>query len=221
MAGTEPSAMRTESLRRRFRWPLALAMLLACATAARASVPDVLHIDPVQSYAGFSVRLIWWQSVVGQFNDVRGQVRIDPDRRTARVHASIRVDSVLVKPSRFRERLLGKHFFDVGTYPDILFVSDPMPLSLLESSHEHLKGTLTLHGVTRPMTLQLYGAHCPAPHLADCTLRLRGWLDRTRFDMRAYRALVSSRVHLDLVIHLQAEPEPSPASSAPARASSS
>ncbi|GAB3032142.1 YceI family protein [Oleiagrimonas citrea] len=208
--------MYARALKRSSRCFVALATLFACATL-QATPATTLHIDRGRSHAAFSVRLIWWQSVIGRFDDVRGQIRIDPVHRTARVQARIRAESVRVKPSRYRKRLLGKHFFDAGTYPDITFTSDPIPLAQLHRDHERLKGHITLHGVTRPMTLRLYDTQCPGQGFDQCTLHLRGWLDRTHFGMRAYRAFVSSRVNLSLVIRLRAESEPSPSPLAPHR----
>lgn len=182
-----------------------LAWLLAwitCPLLAHAGASRDLVFQPADSDAAFSVRLIWFQTVAGNFPDLSGSVRIDPGSGKAMVDARIRVDSVRVHPAHYRKRLLGSRFFDARRFPYIHFVSEPLGVGALRNG-AHLKGQLTLHGITRPLTLQLSDTRCHGAGLAGCTLHLQGWLDRTRFDMHAYRALVSKRVRLNLMIHLQ------------------
>jgi polyisoprenoid-binding protein YceI len=142
-------------------------------------------------------------------------VHIDPATGMAQVDARIRVGSVTMHPAHYRKRLLGSHFFDAQRFPYIHFVSDPLSVDALRN-HASLEGQLTLHGVTRPLGLQLSENHCRGSGLDGCTLHLHGWLDRTRYGMHAYRALVSKRVRLDLVIQLK-----TPVPIAPATARSS
>jgi len=185
--------------------------LLAVPLIARAQAAPELHFQPGSSRAGFRVRLVWFQTVSGRFDDVQGGVRPDPLGHGARVHARIRVRSVRVHPAHYRARLLGPRFFDASRYPYISFRSDLIQMDDLRNG-KHLHGWLTLHGITRPLTLQLSDSDCTGRGLDHCTLRLQGWLDRTRFGMHAYRALVHRRVRLDLVIRLQAD-DPAPATS--------
>jgi polyisoprenoid-binding protein YceI len=190
---------------------LAWCLLLALwPVLAQAVARPGLSFGPSDSNAAFSVRLVWFQTVSGHFREMRGGVRIDPADGMAHVQARIRVDSVKVHPAHYRKRLLGPHFFDAPRYPFIHFVSDPVSVADLRNG-AHLKGHLTLHGVTRPLTLQLSDTRCPGAGLKGCTLHLLGWLDRTRYDMHAYRALVSRRVRLNLVIRLVTDAPQAPA----------
>lgn len=185
--------------------------VLACPLAAGAQATHELLFQPQRSRADFSVRMVWFQTVSGQFSDVRGGVRIHPREHTARVHARIGVRSLRMHPAHYRKRLLGPSFFDAARYPYIVFRSESINTEMLRNG-KHLHGRLTLHGITRPFSLQLFNTDCTGPTLDQCTLRLKGWLDRTRFGMRAYRAFASRHVRLDLVIHLQAA-TPAPATS--------
>lgn len=188
---------------------LAWLALAAVPALAWAHPVHELKLQPALSSAHFSVRLIWFQTVHGQFNDVEGGVHVDTHDGMAHVHARIRVDSVRVHPTHFRTRLLGNHFFDARIYPYITFDSLPIRVDALRKG-AHLSGHLTLHGVTRPLTLQLSDTKCSGPSLDGCTLHLDGWLNRTRYGMRAYRALVSTRVRLWLVIRLQSTTSTNP-----------
>jgi polyisoprenoid-binding protein YceI len=187
--------------------------LLAWPLLASTQPPPDFQFQPQHSAAAFSVRLVWFQTLSGQFSDMQGGVRIDPRDHRLHVRARIRVDSVKVHPAHYRKRLLGHRFFAADRHPYIRFVSSALSVDELRNA-SHLHGRLTLHGVTRPLTLQLVNTRCPGPGLEGCTLHLKGWLDRLQFGMRAYRALVSKRVLLDLVIRLHAvSPAPAPATS--------
>lgn len=183
-----------------------LVLLLAGPSSAATWQPAAnrsLAIDRERSNATFAVRLIWWQTIRGRFEDVRGSVHVDPRDGLARIHARIAVGSVRVHPAHYRHRMLAKNFFDAATYPQITYISSPTPIADLRHGG-HLHGELAMHGVTRPLSLQIADTRCPETGLAGCVFHLQGWIDRTRFGMNAHRTLVSTRVRLDLVIQLAA-----------------
>lgn len=192
-------------------------VLLAWPLLSTAQTAQEYRFEQPQSTAAFSVRLVWFQTVSGRFRDMQGGVRIDPDDHRLHVQARIRVDSVQVHPAHYRKRLLGYRFFDADRHPYIRFESSALSVHELRTG-TRLRGQVTVHGITRPLTLHLSDTRCPGPGLDGCTLHLKGTLDRLRFSMHAYRALVSRRVHLDLEIRLRAV-EPAHASSTPGPAS--
>jgi polyisoprenoid-binding protein YceI len=190
-------------------------------TAIKATAPDYeVKIDTDTSIALFAVRLIWWQTIRGRFSKVQGSVQAVPDTGMVRIRARIPVASVRVHPAHYRQRMLGPNFFDAQTYRWIRFVSQPVPRDDLHMDG-HLHGELTLHGVTRPLSLHIKNAHCPGTGLTSCRFHLQGWVDRTRYNMSAHRTLVSTRVELDLVIQLDSWPNRAPRSESPAPAESS
>lgn len=176
---------------------IALLLLTPLVTAAE------LRIDPVRSRADFSVRLLWVSTVSGSFDAIRGDVDVAHPGHTAVVTAHIDTDSIRMESARLRRWVLAPEFFDAVHHPRIDFVSQPIPLRALTKGGE-VQGSLTMRGVTRPVTFRIESNDCAPEALAGCVLRLQGIIDRTDFEMRGHRGALSDRVNLGMAIVLVA-----------------
>ena len=174
-----------------------IALLLLAAPVAAAD----LRIDSSRSRAEFSVRLLWVSTVAGSFDGIRGDVVIDPKTRTAVVRADLETESIHMESSRLRRWVLAPEFFDSEHHPNIHFESSPTPLALF-SGGGTVEGSLTLRGITRPVTFRLAPNNCNNAAMAGCVLHLQGTIDRTDFDMRGRRGALADRVNLGMAIVL-------------------
>ncbi|WP_285403238.1 YceI family protein [Luteibacter sp. ME-Dv--P-043b] len=175
----------------------AIALLLSTMPVSAAD----LRIDPTRSRAEFSVRLLWVSTVSGSFENIRGELAIDHEARTAIVRADLATESITMESARLRRWVLAPEFFDAVHYPQIQFVSEPLPLDLISQGGD-VKGQLTMRGITRPATFHLQANRCPPDALAGCVLQLQGMIDRTDFEMRGRRGALSDRVNLGMAIVL-------------------
>lgn len=179
-----------------------LALLGLVLLLARPAGAADYRIDVARSHAEFGVRLFWLRRVSGRFQQIAGEVSLNPRRDSAVVDARIAVGSVSMDSERFRRWVLAPEFFDVAQYPSIHFVSEPIPLAALGQGGE-LQGWLTLRGVTRPARFELQAAHCQ-PHSAEqCVLEVHGHIRRSDFGMDSHRAAVSDRVDLGMTVTLE------------------
>jgi len=176
---------------------LAIALLLSAAPLAAAD----LRIDTSRSRAEFSVRLLWVSTVAGSFDGIRGDVRVDPKTNTAIVRADLETESIHMESARLRRWVLAPEFFDSEHHPHIHFESLPTPMGMLTAGGT-IEGSLTLRGVTRPVSFRLSPNHCTDDALAGCILQLQGAIDRTEFEMRGRRGALSDRVNLGMAIVL-------------------
>ena len=132
---------------------LMLALLLALPAVAGAST---WNIDADHSNIEFKVRHLMVSNVKGVFGKLRGVVDID-DKNIAksRVDVTIDTDSVSTGVTKRDEHLKSADFFDVARFPTMTFVST----KVVQNGKDRLKvsGNLTLHGVTRPVLLDLEG----------------------------------------------------------------
>lgn len=128
---------------------LALAVPLAMAQTSTWT-PDPAHSDVI-----FSVRHLSITNVHGRFGKVTGTVHLDPqDLGKSSVQVSIDVTGVDTGVPARDNDLKSAHFFDVATYPTATFTSTSVAKS---ANGFTVAGNLTLHGVTRPVTLQVEG----------------------------------------------------------------
>lgn len=178
------------------------ALLLAAITAnAAASEQGDYRIDPARSHAEFSVQMLWLHSVHGRFTQIAGEVQLGA-QDMATVDARVTLDSVTMPSARTRGQMLGPNFFDARRYPRVRFQSDPLPAARLTHGGT-IEGRLTLRGVTRHVRLQLRPAHCAQLGGAACVINVHGTIRRTKFGMNAYRAALSDKVELGLLIALE------------------
>jgi polyisoprenoid-binding protein YceI len=112
------------------------------------------QIDPKHSAARFKVRHMMIANVGGEFNSVSGTVDFDeakPDQ--ARIEASIDANSLHTGDPQRDGHIKGADFFDVAKYPTISFRSTKVTVG--GSGSYKVAGDLTLHGVTKPVTLNV------------------------------------------------------------------
>ena len=112
-----------------------------------AIVAGTYTVDPGHSGVGVEIERLGISRVQGRFSKISGLIVLDP-KRWERSSMTLRVEPKLVDTGvAARDALLGtKAFFDVATYPDILFVSK----HLWKSRKEYIaEGDLTIRGVTK------------------------------------------------------------------------
>lgn len=114
------------------------------------------QIDPKHSSARFKVRHMMIANVQGTFDSVSGTVEFDPAKPDgARFDATIDVNSLHTGDPQRDGHLKTADFLDVEKFPTIAFRSKKISPS--GSKNYKATGDLTLHGVTREVTLDVEG----------------------------------------------------------------
>jgi polyisoprenoid-binding protein YceI len=137
-----------------------LAALLALAPLAALAEPATWNIDPAHTQSMFTVRHMVISSVKGQFDKTTGTVALDDkDIGKSSVEATIDAASVNTRVQNRDNDLRSPNFFDVAKYPTITFKS-----TKVEKAGEGMlkvTGDLTMHGVTKPVVLDVEGPTAP------------------------------------------------------------
>lgn len=114
--------------------------------------PGTWTIDPIHSFVEFTVEHFTVAFARGIAAGPTGTITIAPDPLSSSVRASVDVTTLTTANKMRDDKILGPDVLDAERYPTIDFVSR----ALREASHGYeLDGDLTLHGVTRPVTLAL------------------------------------------------------------------
>jgi polyisoprenoid-binding protein YceI len=165
------------------RLSVAIAVVgLATPVLAQSSRPSAWTIDPGHSAARFSVRHMLVSTVRGTLGKVTGTIEYD-GKTVESIKADVTVDlSAINTENESRDKdLKSDNFFDIAKYPTVTFKSKRVQPD--GPGRFKLIGDLTMHGVTKALTLEVEG---PSPALkqgpmlrigasATATINRRDW----------------------------------------------
>ena len=142
-------------MRRSISLFLLLAFTVSLATAQDSSwVPDKAH-----SEVDFSILHMSLSNVHGRFGNISGTIEWNAsDVTKSTVNITIDVSSVDTGEGARDSALKGSGFFDTDKYPTATFVSTGVTRG---ADGLTVNGNLTLHGVTKPVVLQVEGPNGP------------------------------------------------------------
>lgn len=144
----------------KFGWALAAVILAGqCAPA----IAGDWEIDSKHSSATFKVRHMMVSNVNGQFGGVTGTADYDgKDVKSIKVNAEIDAKTINTGEPGRDGHLKNDDFFAVEKFPKLTFVSTKVVPK--GKGNFQLVGDLTMHGVTKPVTLNVTG---PSPVMTD------------------------------------------------------
>jgi len=121
------------------------------APQALSELTGTWNLDPQRTTIRFTTKALWITTVNGALRATEGSGTVDAE---GSVSGRIVIDatSIDTKNKRRDEHLRNADFFDVSKYPSMTF--DLAEGHLGGPGRSTLKGTLSLHGVTRPIEVQ-------------------------------------------------------------------
>lgn len=119
-----------------------------------ASSAEEYKIDNVHSSVLFRIKHFDVSYFHGRFNRISGSVMFDKDNpENCSLEATVRVKSLDTNSSNRDRHLKSAEFFDAKKFPLLSFKSTAFKKA--GSNSYQVSGDLTLHGVTRPITIPL------------------------------------------------------------------
>ena len=163
------------------------------------------NVDPSHSRVGFRVKHLGISTVRGEFRKYEGSLVVDEG---GNLKATGKVDTASIDTAEADRdgHLKAADFFDVENYPEITFESTSVTAKD-EDTYE-ITGDLTLHGVTKPITLTAEAGGSEVDPFGNTRIgfEVTGEISRSEFGMKFNMALgsgnlaVSDKVKLDLDI---------------------
>jgi len=136
---------------------IAIAMIAVLPALAHA---DTWQIDPAHTNVEFTVRHLMISNVKGQFQKTSGNVTTNgSDPASATIDATIDASSVDTRVEKRDMHLKSADFLDVARFPTITFKSTKVEAA--GPNKWKVAGDLTLHGVTKPVVLEVESSGPP------------------------------------------------------------
>ena len=137
--------------------PVVVALLASAAGAT------TWQLDPAHTSVQFSIRHMMVSNVRGEFTKVSGTANADDaDLTKSTLEATIDTASIDTHNDKRDEHLRSPDFFDVAKFPTMTFKAKK--IGKQGDGHYAVTGDLTLHGVTKEVTLDVEG---PTPTVKD------------------------------------------------------
>ena len=190
------------------KYLITAALLLAAAPAPIFSANAAPAVSPVQSgsYAvetyhtrvQFSVDHMGFSTWYGDFSGVTGALELDAKApRNSQVSISIPVASISTTNAKLDGELRAADWLDAERFPAIRFISS----HVVPTGHGHARilGTLTMHGVSRPVVLEasLHGAGTnPMSKATTVGFDATAHIKRSDFGVTKYVPMIGDNVDI-------------------------
>lgn len=156
-------------------------------------------VDKAHSKIGFSVTHMMLSDVDGNFRKYEARIiSSKEDFSDAVFEITIEANSINTENESRDNDLKSDHFFDVAKYPQITFKSTSVEKA--NDKKYKVTGNLTIHGVTKPVTLELTLNGVGKSMMTKkpvAGFKVTGKIDRTDFGVGSVpSAMVSDKIEL-------------------------
>lgn len=181
----------------RLRRIAALSLLLPL--SALATDPDTYRLDPVHTRVMFAISHAGFSNAIGTVSGSTGTLVFDPeDWTTATLKASVPIARVDLGDAKWNEATLAGNLLDAKDHPTAEFVSTR--IEPLAADRARVHGTLTLRGVSQPVTLDVklnaLKRHPLPPFRRTVGFSATATLSRKAFGIDAWASVIGDSVEL-------------------------
>lgn len=141
-----------------------LAGALGLTVAAANAAPVTYNIDPSHTYPSFEADHMGGLSILrGTFKTTSGSITLDKAAKSGTIDITIDANSLAFVNDKLTEHAKkDAKMFDVAKYPTVTFKGKLSKFS--GEAPSEAQGDLTLHGVTKPVTLKINQFKCLDKH---------------------------------------------------------
>jgi polyisoprenoid-binding protein YceI len=138
---------------------IVLASIAALLNASAFAAPVTYVLDPKHTYPSFAADHMGGLSVWrGKFTDTSGKVVYDKDAKSGSIEVTVNMNSVDFGLAKLDEHAKSPELFDAAKFPTATFSGQFTQFN--GATPTEAAGTLTLHGVTKPLTLKINSFMC-------------------------------------------------------------
>ena len=136
-----------------------LASMAALVSASAFAAPVTYVIDPNHTYPSFEADHFGGLSVWrGKFDATSGKVVYDKEAKSGSLDVTVDMNSIDFGNPKLNEHAKSAELFDAAKFPTAAFTGKFTKFN--GATPTEAQGTLTMHGVTKPVTLQINSFKC-------------------------------------------------------------
>lgn len=159
-------------------------------------------IDPTHTQVEFTYSHFGFSNITGRFDQVTGEFDLNTkDLAKSKISVEIPISSISTGVDKLDAHLQGPDFFDAGKFPTAGFKSTMV--HVVNDRQLHVMGDLTIHGVTRPATLDVTVnrlAEHPMRKIPSAGFDAVTTIKRSDFGVGAYAPAVSDDVTITITL---------------------
>ena len=142
---------------------IVLASMAVLVGASSFAAPVTYVIDPTHTYPSFEADHMGGLSVWrGKFDSSSGKVVYDKVAKAGSINVTVDMSSINFGMPKLDEHAKSAEMFDVAKFPTATYTGKFTKFD--GASPTEAQGTLTMHGVTKPLTLTINSFQCkPSP----------------------------------------------------------
>jgi polyisoprenoid-binding protein YceI len=138
---------------------IVLASMAALMSAGAFAAPVTYTLDPAHTYPSFAADHMGGLSVWrGKFDATSGKVVYDKAAKSGSIEVTVDMSSINFGMPKLNEHAKSAEIFDVAKYPTATYAGKFTKFD--GASPTEAEGTLTMHGVTKPVTLKIDSFLC-------------------------------------------------------------
>jgi polyisoprenoid-binding protein YceI len=162
---------------------IVLASMAALAGASAFAAPVTYTLDPAHTYPSFAADHFGGLSVWrGKFNSTSGKVVYDKDAKSGSIEVTVDMNSINFGMPKLDEHAKSAEIFDAAKYPTATFSGKFTKFN--GTAPAEAQGTLTMHGVTKPVALKIDSFKCmqsPMTKKEVCGVEVSSTINRADF----------------------------------------
>lgn len=167
-------------------------------------------LDKSHAKIVFSINHLGFSTYYGFFSDLEGSLDLEPSAPAkSALLVTINIAGMVTTDPKLDEKLKSDTFFDVAKFRTATFKSTSIEVT--GEGTGKLTGDLTLHGVTKPVTLDVTFNGAGTPPLTELYVvgfNAVGTLKRSDFGIKNFVPLVGDEVKLQISCEFDRAPPP-------------
>lgn len=191
--------------------PAAIALTAACALAFNApsttlekAVSGIYEIDAAHTNVLFGLSHMGFSNYYGRFNSIKGSLTFDAEApEKSALTVTIDIAGIDTNNEKLESELKNPQWFDAARFPTTTFTSTR--IEKLTDTTGKVTGNLTLHGITRPVTLDVTfnGAGLnPIANVEELGFSAKAVINRSDFGISQYIPMVGNMVNITIETEL-------------------